>query len=577
VPFRPGQVLGLGAGLVGLVALIGIPNPLVGSVGGGLPVVYSQLVFVCILSVLLTGVSGVLYGRHWSRIRSQEALAENRRLLHETETLAKIGGWSIDLRSGEARATPQVYDIFGVDPRQSLSPETMARQFPPDVRAALETAFERCREEGVPYHLVLPLDEEADETRWVRVHGTARTVEGQVVEILGAVQDVTWHRRREQETKEQQALLHAVTENVSEGIYRSHPDEGLVYANPAFADLFGYDSVDALLNVESPELYADPDVRAELAERLHEQGTLEGEEVRYRRADGSEFIGRLTSTLVRGEDGTPKYYDGIVADITERKRRERTLRKAKERAEEANRIKSSLLSTMNHEFRTPLTSILSFAEVVERDPSLADEFIGRIRSGGTRLLRTLNTVMDFARLEGNEMDPTPQSLDVTEIAAAVVDDFRPDAERRDLGLQLNRPDEAVEVVLDPHALERVYTHLVSNALKFTKAGRVTVGAREDGDVVELWVRDTGIGIDPADRPAILDEFTQASSGADRTHEGNGLGLTIVKRLTERMGGSVEIDSAVGQGTCVTVRVPKTDPSARSSAQSGSGLASAEET
>lgn len=130
--------------------------------------------------------------------------------------------------------------------------------------------------------------------------------------------------------------LHVITGNVSEGIYRSTPEDGLVYANQAFAELFGYDSPEAILQADSASLYADPSVRQRLLEEEHEADGFDQKEVRFRRKDGTPFIGLLSSTVVRDADGRPQYYDGAVRDITDRKQRERRLRVLSKVVEQAD-------------------------------------------------------------------------------------------------------------------------------------------------------------------------------------------------------------------------------------------------
>ena len=124
-------------------------------------------------------------------------------------------------------------------------------------------------------------------------------------------------------------------------------------------------------------------------------------------------------------------------------------------------------------------------------------------------------------------------------------------------LQVDSPDETVSVELDKHFLERILTHLVSNAIKFNKeGGAVTIGLWSQDDILELCVADTGIGIPPDVQDDVFDEFFQASTGNDRTHDGNGIGLTIVQRMVCRMGGTVALQSTPGEGTRVTVTLPR---------------------
>ena len=370
--------------------------------------------------------------------------------------------------------------------------------------------------------------------------------------------------RAEKERQRRLRLLEAATEHtrlpilITEAAPLDPPGPRIEYANPAFAEVTGYDRDETL--GQTPRLLQGPKTDEAALGRI--RAALEAdvpvrEIVRNYRKDGSPYWNDLYIAPVRCEGGTVTHYVSIQDDVSERVRRVEALEQAKEEAEEAARLKSALLSNMNHEFRTPLTSIISFSQLLEQSPELAETFAGRIHSGGRRLLRTLNTVMDFAELEGGGATPTPQAFDARTVVQKVAGSFRRDAERTGLDLTTEMPDAPVTVVLDQYLVERIGTHLVSNGIKFTEEGTVTLGVRTTRAGVELWVEDTGIGMTPAVQARAHEEFVQASTGDDRTHEGNGLGLTIVRRFAERMGGHVEIESTPGTGTCVTVRLPHT--------------------
>ena len=372
---------------------------------------------------------------------------------------------------------------------------------------------------------------------------------------LGIGIDLSEEKRRQERLR----LLEAALEHsrVPIVIMKAAPGSPVEYTNPVFTEVTGYDQDE--IRGRSFELLQGPDTDADTVERLHEalaHGDDVREVVRCYKKDGTPFWNDIYMAPVPNQDGEVTHYVSIQADVTERVQRRQALRQAKEEAEEANRIKSALLSNMNHEFRTPLTSIISFSELIVKSPGLADDFADRILEGGTRLLRTLNTVMDFAQLEGDQIRPTPEVFDVCEVVRTVLSEFRPDAERSGLEVVVDVPDRRVMVVLDRHHVERMCTHLVSNAIKFTEAGTVTVRIRDRENATELVVEDTGIGIDPAFRSDMYDEFAQASSGYDRTYEGNGLGLTIVKRLVEQSNGSIAVESEPGVGTQVTVQLPE---------------------
>jgi len=260
---------------------------------------------------------------------------------------------------------------------------------------------------------------------------------------------------------------------------------------------------------------------------------------------------------VTDESGETVRVFSYGVDLTERKEYEQKLVEAKERAEEMNRLKTAFLANMSHEIRTPLTSIIGFADV------LGDEVTGRksemaslIQRNGMRLKQTLTSVLDLARLESDEVTLTPERTDLTEQVHETVDLLRPQVQSQNLDLALDLPGDSVEAVMDETAFDRVLTNLLTNAIKFTQEGCVTVSLDPDPDAVELAVVDTGIGIDDAALQRIFEAFEQESDGTMRNHEGIGLGLTITNRLVDLMGGDLHVDSTKGEGTTVTVALPR---------------------
>jgi signal transduction histidine kinase len=348
----------------------------------------------------------------------------------------------------------------------------------------------------------------------------------------------------------QMALRHAPV-----AFARTDRDLRYEWAYNAYTDF----APDAMEGKRDDEIDAGPGVRQlmHLKRRVLARGEHQRQEVTFERPSGAVTYD-ITATPIC-EEGRVVGVLTAALDVTDRKRTEQALEQATTEVQEAKRMKTALLANVNHEFRTPLTSIISFSRLIEETPALAADFAGRILNGGQRLLHTLNTVMDFAALEGGEMAPTPQLLDLREAAAVVAEAFEDEAGRQALSLATDLPDTPVSALLDAHHVERIATHLTSNALKFTEEGTVTIGVAQEGEAACLWVRDTGIGIPPEARPDIFDAFRQASAGYDRTHEGNGLGLTVARRLAEQMDGTIQVTSTPGEGTRVTVRFPTAAP------------------
>jgi PAS domain S-box-containing protein len=373
--------------------------------------------------------------------------------------------------------------------------------------------------------------------------------------------DVTERKEMKKDLREREERLRVAQRIANLGYWTRDLQTGTLIWSRETRRIFGWPD-DKEVTYDAFMAAVHPDDRERL--RAAQEATLdEGDridiEYRIRRPSGEERVLQERGRLQRNEDGEPVSVMGAVLDVTERVRRRETLREAKEAAEEADRIKTALLSNMNHELRTPLTSIISFSELIQENPDLADQFVDRILGGGKRLLYTLNTVMDFAELEGSEHAVKPVPLRLDEVLRSVANDFREWGRRRGVEVVVDVSDRIGTVVLDEHRVERTLTHLVHNAVKFTDEGTVTVRAEKHPDAVVLRVSDTGIGIEPSFVPRVFDEFAQASTGYDRSHEGNGLGLTVARRLVVQMGGTIDVESTPGEGTCVTVRLPTAAP------------------
>lgn len=227
---------------------------------------------------------------------------------------------------------------------------------------------------------------------------------------------------------------------------------------------------------------------------------------------------------------------------------------ARQAAEGAERTKAAILSNMSHEVRTPLQSVMGYAELLraETGPEY-DDIVAPIERGARRLLNTLDSIIEVARLSGGEaVSGVSASVDVGAVAEGVVALFEPDAEAKGLSLSLDVRDDVVAVG-ESAALSRAVAAVVDNAIKFTEAGRVEVAVGWAGGRARVCVSDTGIGLDVSALGHLGDAFSQHSEGHARSHEGIGLGLTLATRLVEAMGGEVRIAS--DQGTQVEFVLP----------------------
>jgi PAS domain S-box-containing protein len=285
-------------------------------------------------------------------------------------------------------------------------------------------------------------------------------------------------------------------------------------------------------------------------------------EAPFRTKDGELIPHEFVASLVEDPDGNPKLA-GIGRNITERKEREESLVQAKKKAEEASRLKSAMLANMSHEIRTPLTSVTGFAKLLQNDlEGKKSEFADRVYASGKRLQKTLDSVLQLSTLEAGVYEMEREELCLGPVVRESAKMFNLQAEEKSITLETHLPDSPVKGVWNEEALHRILENLLENAIKFTpKGGTVEVFVRVENGSAVLEVTDNGIGIREEAVPDIFEAFRQESQGRTREYEGSGLGLSIVKRLTEALGGGVEVESEKGEGSRFVVRFPQAEENA----------------
>lgn len=233
------------------------------------------------------------------------------------------------------------------------------------------------------------------------------------------------------------------------------------------------------------------------------------------------------------------------------------LEKTNARLRQADKLKDDLLANTSHELRTPLTAILGFSEMLLDDVDGENRSLAEgINRGGQRLLTTVNGLLDMFKLQSGTMPVEARDVDAAQSVRNSVALLAPLAASRGTDLRVLPEGLALPATIDPDLLDRIVTNVVSNAIKFTEAGRVLVLVDGDEQSLYLTVQDTGIGIARDDVKRILEPFEQVSTGFQRSHEGTGLGLSIVQRVLTLVGGRIEFDSEVGVGTTVRITVSR---------------------
>lgn len=289
------------------------------------------------------------------------------------------------------------------------------------------------------------------------------------------------------------------------------------------------------------------------------KGMLWRGEIHNRAKNGSFYWVDVTIVpfLYKDEGHDPYKYLFIRFDITERKNAEKQLIVAKDKAEEANRLKSNFLANMSHEIRTPLNGVLGVVQLIEieseNDTML--HYAHLIRESGKRLLNTINGILDLSRIEANRAEVSWEQVDIKALLNAFVASLEVLANNQNIYLNVEFSVARTQMWTDPYLLEQVLNNLLGNAIKFTERGGVTLRVNDHNDQLTIEVIDTGIGIEERFLKEIFEPFKQESTGIERTFQGSGLGLAIAKKIVVLMGGEIKVESKKNIGSCFTVVFP----------------------
>ncbi|MGE5452134.1 MAG: MHYT domain-containing protein [Acidobacteriota bacterium] len=281
-------------------------------------------------------------------------------------------------------------------------------------------------------------------------------------------------------------------------------------------------------------------------------------EFQLRHRDGSPRWMWGHGCVVRSDNHTIQWIDGVLLDITERHGMEAALREAKEKAEAAAAARSTFLANMSHEIRTPMNAIMGFTEVALAGELSAGarKHLETVYKSARSLLQLLNDILDTSRLERGEVQLESVDFSVQDLVQQLCAEQMPHAQRKHLALQTHLDPEVGDIVRgDPQRLRQVLHNLLGNAIKFTHQGRVDVHVSRHGGDLHFQIRDTGIGIPAYRLPHVFEAFTQVDASMSRRFGGTGLGTTISKQLVDLMRGRIWVDSTEGRGSVFHVQVP----------------------
>lgn len=376
---------------------------------------------------------------------------------------------------------------------------------------------------------------------------------------VGVSRDLTELKLAEEAMLESQAKFKALFENAPLAIFRIDKNQKVIEYNHRFKNMFGYANNEELENLKTSDLLVDPELGNLIFETVIETKEVNAE-INLKRTDESTFIANLTLALL--EEGFKEItIEGIIEDITQMAIARDEIIKAKDKAVEADRLKSLFLANMSHEIRTPMNAIIGFTNMLREESLSTDDrnyFIDVIQNNGNNLVSLIDSIVDFSKLEAEQMSVSMSEFNINPLIDSIIDHAEKsiisEGKDRITIVKGKMETQPIRIVSDRHRLNQVFLHLISNAVKFTDQGEIEIGYQLENGLINFYIRDTGIGIDSSKFDYIFQRFNKIED-KNRLYGGTGLGLTISKGLIELMGGKIEVESEVDKGSTFFIRLP----------------------
>lgn len=383
------------------------------------------------------------------------------------------------------------------------------------------------------------------------------TVYDQKDAVQVIIHDITERKKTQEKIKQ----LSQAVEQSPVSIIITNISGAIEYVNPKFSETSGY-SFDEVVG-HNPRIlksgHTSKNEYKDLWKTLNMGNEWHGEFHNIKKNGGFYWESASISPIINTQ-GTITHYIAIKEDITERKNVEKELIKAKEKAEESDRLKLAFLANMSHEIRTPMNGILGFTELL-KTPNLTgeeqQEYVSIIEKSGIRMLNIINDIISISKVESGQVEVTLSETNINEQIEYLFTFFKPEASQKGIHLFIKNglPFDKALINTDREKVYAILTNLVKNAIKFTDSGSIEFGYIKKENHLEFCVTDTGLGISDYHKKIIFERFRQANDSISRSHEGSGLGLAISKAYVEILGGKIWVQSKEGKGSSFYFTLP----------------------
>lgn len=380
--------------------------------------------------------------------------------------------------------------------------------------------------------------------------------------IDGALRDITERKLAEESLKQSEERLRDIIFTTADWVWEVDEKGVYTYSSLKGIELFDISEQDILGKTPFDFMPEDEAKRvgkifSKIAAKKAPIKDLENWNI----GKGGELICLLTNGVpIFDTEGQFKGYRGIDKDITERKKAEQELVIAKERAEASDRLKTAFMNNISHEIRTPLNGIMGFGQILADPEFPADEkesYFKMLEESNDRLLNTITNIMDISLLTSGNQKINKAKFNIDQLIRDIYERFEYTCMQKNLAfsIQKEHAEKGTQIYTDESLLSKILSQLIDNSIKFTSSGTIVISYEIKGNVLFISVKDSGIGISEKHKSQIFDNFMQEDFDNNRRYEGTGIGLSIVKGLTEILGGNISFESEKGKGSSFSLSIP----------------------
>lgn len=511
------------------------------------------------------GLRGVIIDTSLIKNQEQKIKNQNKKLKIITE-IEKIGTFDLDLKTNLTTWNDEMFEIHGIPKQVSMPYENWVKCIHPEDQEKIVSVLAESIESKSPRYAEFRIVRPNGKIRFVRASATILTDGNEnVTNSIGLTVDITERKKTEQEileaknkAEENQEKFKGIFDFSPQPISITNMSGKIIEANNKLCTVSGY-TKDELVGSNVLDIgFYSPEDREKFLNSLKEKGRAENLEFTFYGKNHITVETLMNATFIKIKG--IKYILSMVTDISKRKKTENELLKAKEKAEESDRLKTEFINNLSHEIRTPMNGILGFSQLLCNNDITEEKqknYIRIIRNSGKQLLRIIDDILEISKLGTKQVKAINSKVCLNDLFLELfsIFDIKAKENKTPLYLKKGLSDKESTIKTDSSKLSKILSNLLENAVKFTNTGSIEFGYYLQENKLHIYVKDTGIGILKEKQNIIFERFSQEEKGISEQTGGLGLGLSIAKENAELLGGTISLKSKKGEGSTFYIIIP----------------------